>query len=333
MKSKTYFITLTPEELFFFGREQGEKADYYLKGSFWPQQTALLGLVRHQILIQNHLLEHNKIKDNSLATNWIGSTSFEYNQRHKFGKIESLSPCYLVKKENQLIRYLPYHQSYVNGIKRLNENFFLPNYDPKNYYPDRWLSLDKQQCLSNTQNKIYREVERVGVNKNYNGKTEKESFFKQIWIKMNKGFAFGFYITLTDDVTFNTNTVTFGKENTPFLMQVEEQLEEKFVDESKATALVLTSDAYVDEDLLSYSDFAITDTISFRNIINTTSTNHNHYGLHKSKVRLQLYKRGTIFFSSDTVNMNFIKEAIHSESNLNFKDIGYNHFHLLNIHY
>ena len=52
---KTYFVTLTPRQLFFFGGEQGETADYYLKGSFIPQQTALLGLVRHQVLLQNRL--------------------------------------------------------------------------------------------------------------------------------------------------------------------------------------------------------------------------------------------------------------------------------------
>lgn len=327
MKNKTYFITLTPHQLFFFGGEQVEKADYYLKGNFIPQQTTLLGLIRYQVLLQNNLLNENIIINDIDAANWIGSKSFEYNKDNDFCKIKSISPCYLVKSDNGVQKkYLPYHQNFISGIKKLGNNYFLPNYDPKQYYPTTWKEVNCDNTFVETD--CYVEVERIGIDKNYSGKTQNFSFFKQIWLKMNKGYSFGFYLTISKDVSLNNADITFGKESSPFFMNVQDIPIETLKSYDTPNALILISDAFVSDKFLSYSDFAICDTVSFRNIVNTTSGKHNFFGTHKSQVRLQLLKRGSVFiFQKD--NLNHMKEDL--DFNGNFQNIGYNHYQLIKI--
>lgn len=341
---KTYFVTLTPRQLFFFGGEQGETADYFLKGSYLPQQTALLGLVRHQILLQNNLMENNRIKDDTEAAKWIGAQSFEFNKPNiTFGKIDKISACYLVRNsEGVQTKFLPFHQTYCSKIKRLGTNFYLTDYDPKKDYPEVWKSVDKNESV--TIEEIISEVTKPGVDKNYKGKTEDgdKAYYKQVWLKMKKKeFSFGFYVTLADDVAFNTNEVGFGKENAAFLMEVSAPLEkiESFSDVDAPTTLLLTSDTYVEEDIITKADFAVTDTVPFRNIVSPTSASTDYYKIdktqnpsnnRKSAVRLLLLKKGSVFYCKNE-SLNAIKTAINNQKH--FQKIGYNHYHLFNINY
>lgn len=326
MNNKTYFITLTPHQLFFFGGEQGEKADYFLKGSFIPQQTALLGLIRHQVLLQNNLMHNNKIVDDTEAAIWIGSKSFEFEKKNIFGKISSISLCYLVYDDEVPKKYLPHYQSFIDGIKKLGENYFLPDYDPKLHYSTTWKEVNSAITLKETD--CYEEVERIGVDKNYSGKTENESFFKQIWLKMKKGYSFGFYLTISDDVVLSNAEVTFGKESSPFLMKVHEIPVESVKNANAPNAIVLISDAFVSQNFLSYSDFAVCVTIPFRNIVNPTSVNHNYYSAHKSSVRLQLLKKGSVFLSEKD-KLDLMQNDLNTPTN--FQKIGYNHFQFIKI--
>jgi CRISPR type III-B/RAMP module-associated protein Cmr3 len=328
MNPKTYFITLTPYQLFFFGGEQGEKADYYLIGSFIPQQTALLGLIRHQILLQNNLMLNNKIINDDDAIEWIGAKSFEYDKENDFNKILSISPCYLVKDGGVQKKYLPHYPAFVDGIIKLGDHFFLPNYDPKEHYSATWKEVNGNSFLKETD--CYEEVERIGVDKNYSGKTENDSFFKQIWLKMKNGYSFGFYITISDDVVLNNADVAFGKESSAFMMQVSDIPMEPLSNVNNPNAILLISDAFVSPDFLNSSGFAICDTVPFRNLVNPTSMNHNYYGRHKSPVRLQLLKKGSVFLA-ERENLAKMQNDLNTVSN--FIKIGYNQFQLIKIEY
>ena len=346
----TCFITLTPLQLFFFGGEQGETADYFVKGSAIPQQTALLGLIRHQVLLQNNyaadkpLMANNIITDDEEAKKWIGEKSFEYNSEHQtFGKIQSLSPVYLVKKENNgvLTRFLPGHQAYCNNVVTVGGNFHLPDYSPKKYYPDVWASTDGSAVLTNDD--VFCEIVKPGVDKNYMGKTEDgdDAYYKQVWIKMKNGLSFGFYVTLDADVSLQSADVTFGKESSAFRMEVGSPVAavETFADEAGSGALALVSDTYITEDILALTDFAVTDTVPFRNIISPTSRHTNYYKIdtnyletrmRKSRARLLLCKRGSVFYCKGD-NQGKLKKAI--DSMANFRKIGYNHYHLIKTNY
>jgi len=341
IEPKTYFVKLTPRQLFFFGGEQGETADYFLKGNSLPQQTALMGLVRHQILLQNNLMDNNRIKNDVDAADWIGLKSFEWdNKTILFNKIFNISPCYLVSEsEGNRTLLLPYCQAYCNYLKKLSDNYYLPSYDPKIQYSDVWMPLDKSNPIK--LDDIITEVIKPGVDKNYTGKTEEDdkAYFKQVWLKLKKGYSFGFYITLDPEVNFQTAEVNFGKENSAFKMEVSNSPLKNFSNETNPTALLLTSDTYVEENIIAKADFAVINTIPFRNITSSTTNKTNYYQIdktgagtnnRKSSVRLLLLKRGSIFYGKNGKIASIIK-AIDEQKH--FKNIGYNHYHLLNITY
>lgn len=52
--NRHYLITLTPMDWFFFGGERtlddGKSADYISHSNKFPQQSALLGMIRYQLL-------------------------------------------------------------------------------------------------------------------------------------------------------------------------------------------------------------------------------------------------------------------------------------------
>ncbi|MBK7787004.1 MAG: hypothetical protein IPJ54_00165 [Saprospiraceae bacterium] len=191
----------------------------------------MLGLVRHQILIQNKLLINNKIVDVNSAVEYIGESSFKWDQTDQtFSKISGLSPCYLVYNERGVIKkYLPYHQKFVESIQKVDNHFVLPDHDPKTEYLDVWKCISDGTTICNHNSYIYKEIERTGNEKNYSGKKEEKGYFKQIWLSLSKGFCFGFYVKIAEDVDFKNNEVIFGKENSPFIMEVSENqaIEEK----------------------------------------------------------------------------------------------------------
>jgi len=325
MSNKTVFIKLHPESMFFFGGEQGITADYFLKGSFIPQQTALLGLLRHQILLQNNLMKGNKIINDVVASEWIGDKSFDFSVlKQVFGKISGISQCFIVNSEN---KYLPYFHEYISDIKKAEENYYFPAHDPKKHYDSRWKSISGNQYLD--ESSCFTELERIGVDKDYSGKTQNKSFYKQVWMKMKTGLSFGFYATFSDEVVLKDADVTFGKESAPFKMEVVDQELQLFDDQQNSNGILLLSDAYSKLDLSELCDFSISSVVPFRNLKNVTSANHTFYSRHKSENRLQLYQRGSVFASSN--NLDAIRTEL--EAYTNFQAIGYNRFCQIKLNY
>jgi len=326
MSNKTVLIKLTPESLFFFGGEQGITADYYLKGNFIPQQTALLGLLRHQILLQNNLLKDNKIKDDAEAIEWIGASSFNFtNKSQQFGKIENISPCYLVVDR---VKCLPYMPEYLHVIKLVGDNYYFPKHDPKKHYSAVWKSTDSDVVYAESD--LFTEVERIGVDKNYEGKTQNKSFYKQVWVKIaeNHKVSFAFYASIADDVVLQDANVTFGKESAPFKMEVQTQAECKFDDEQNTNAILLTSDAYSEVDLGDSCVVSVSGVIPFRNLNNKTTGSHKFYSRNKHDEWLQLFKRGSVFMPKD---FNAFKASL--DKHQNFQKIGYNHYCQIKLNY
>ncbi len=329
MSNKTVFIKLTPESLFFFGGEQGITADYYLKGNFIPQQTALLGLLRHQILIQNKLLKDNKIENDAEAIIWIGASSFNpKDESQQFGKIEKISPCYLVVDGK---KHLPYIPDYLDELKSAGGNIYFPKHDPKKRYSVRWKSTEDNSFRFESE--LYEEVERIGVDKNYAGKTQNKSFYKQVWLKMTKGVkvSFAFYASIDQDVSLENADVTFGKESAPFKMEVLDIDESKFKDDSDANAILLTSDAFSGVDLDELCTISVSNVIPFRNLNNKTSADHRFYSLNKHQEWLQLYKRGSVFIPKDPKDFKTVKTLL--DEHKNFRNIGYNHYCQIKLNY
>ena len=163
MATIKYKVRLTPHEKFFFGGEktfgEGKEANYFVRSNYFPQQTGVLGFVRHQLLIQcndNNIFKNNKIQDKDKANELIGKTSFRMDNdfAFNFGKIKSLSPVFI---SNNQTYFFPSNKEYhfttskdenCNEIKideflevQLGKNPELLDYKAKLGLPD--LLMDK----------------------------------------------------------------------------------------------------------------------------------------------------------------------------------------------
>jgi len=106
--SKWYKINLLPLGPYFFGQELsaelGNKQSYFQRSAVFPQQSTLLGLLRHQILLQHGLAK--PAMNLSPAVNASGLIADEgfvpgkTSSVSKYGKIEKLSPVFF-QKNNQ----------------------------------------------------------------------------------------------------------------------------------------------------------------------------------------------------------------------------------------
>ena len=96
---RIYKVTLEPEDWFFFGGgstfDNGTKTSYIAHSMLLPQQTALLGMIRYQLLKQHNLLfGQGGSPEMSEVKKLIGERSFimKDNSQHAYGDILGISP-------------------------------------------------------------------------------------------------------------------------------------------------------------------------------------------------------------------------------------------------
>lgn len=97
--SKWYKINLKPLAPYFFGQELnaelGNKQSYYQKSAIFPQQSTLLGLIRHQLLLQHGLAKPRVTGATGNPKDLVGSVGFKPETIiPDYGKIEKLSPVF-----------------------------------------------------------------------------------------------------------------------------------------------------------------------------------------------------------------------------------------------
>lgn len=104
---KPQLIQFKPLEPYFFGGEKtlggGAEQSYYAASRNLPQQSALLGCIRYQLLAENDALSGQE--KNGEARNIVGENSFQYQQASPgaYGLIRKLSPLFLMKGEEIFI--------------------------------------------------------------------------------------------------------------------------------------------------------------------------------------------------------------------------------------
>lgn len=112
-----YMVTLKPVGNYFFGGEvtlgDGTTQNYFVKSNLLPQASALLGLVRYEVLRQNNLLSYNLKDEDTLSQvkELIGESGFSLQQpvsqsdstvnsfQKVWGIIQSISPVFLYQPE------------------------------------------------------------------------------------------------------------------------------------------------------------------------------------------------------------------------------------------
>jgi CRISPR-associated protein Cmr3 len=248
--SKTYKITLTPLDTFFFGGEttfgSGDGANYFAKSNLFPQQTTLLGMLRYQLLLQN------KTNNTAELSKLIGKDSFDASSESKqsFGVIEKISPVSMlhddkhyflrsrefVETSKKEVSALTLHS--IEGAKTSLNSQTIQNisifrkednspYNPKEYFTSQ---LVRGANVRETK-KIFKESEKVGITKYKDGRPKDApdnglGFYKQTSYKLAAKWSFAFYADLKELYNGNTNVVLnnaivqLGGENRPFSMQI-----------------------------------------------------------------------------------------------------------------
>jgi CRISPR-associated protein Cmr3 len=254
-QSKVYLIQLIPLGQFFFGGQKRSEAeapekDYYFKSLYFPQQTQVLGMLRQELLIQNHLFPLNK-DNREPAAALIGPDSFAPGTADQdFRALREISPLFL-SRENCYFHPIPFDygltldkkpgKTYLHlkkGKSREKADSkeaavldFIPqleDYQPKKY--NSW------QLLANTPGatpinyeEIFKEVEQVGIKKGQDGQVKEDAYYKQVFYRLAKGAAYAFYLRLdtaweylgkTHKLEFADNIVTMGGERSTFKMKV-----------------------------------------------------------------------------------------------------------------
>jgi len=345
MGTKKYLVKLTPHHKFFFGGEQtfGQKTDdtetknYFVKSNYFPQQTALLGLVRYQLLAQGgeEIFKNNKIVNNEKAIDLIGEKSFAIGDGFNFKKIHEISPIFIA---NNTDYFFPANKEYQIDTKlneeckegkvgpileiELGENPLLKGYKPKYDFPDLLINKTLQKLQYH---EVFVEKRQVGISKNYEGKTDKEAFYIQFFYCFKETYSFAFIVELEDDVAFKSNDlVVLGGEQQTFKMDVSEFSEDfksliPNYEKSKNTdKIVLVSDTLVDDNsILDTCNFAVTETIDFRFLVTTTDKNINYYNKPNKSIKYNLFKKGSVFYG----NIDKVEKLLKNDQ---LNKIGYN---------
>jgi len=309
-----YLVTLKPLEPFLFGGNQtfgtlGDKeaGSYLVTSRQFPQQTALLGMLRKELMTQAGLLTRKRRGEwvdkhkNVDAINLVGYEKFSMNEKalQDFGVIERLSPVFLMKNGKRYIKKVDIESfPYENGI--------LKGYNPKDDIYDNFVSLDGEKSLKSED--IFRAIEQTGNKKG----GEDNSLFKKTSYILNDGFSFAFYIEL--DTTLNSAMISLGADRSAFMMEVKEDDASLDYKEPKGY-LTLLSDALITVNIKENCDFAITSELSHRNLKSKKSA------LKKSKFEksetVYLYEKGSVLMNPS--------EALLADLNQeNLQQIGYN---------
>ena len=309
-----YLVTLKPLEPFLFGGNQtfgtlGDKeaGSYLVTSRQFPQQTAVLGMLRKELMTQAGLLtrkrrgewvdKHKKVD----AINLVGYEKFSMSEKEvqDFGTIEKLSPIFLMQKGKSYIKKVDIDShDYEDGV--------LKGYNPKEDIYDNFVAVDGTEKLKSED--IFNEVNQTGNKKG----GEDNSLFKKTSYTLKDGFCFAFYIEL--DTALKSAMVSLGADRSAFMMEVKEDNATLDYADSKGY-LTLLSDALITIDIKNNCDFAITSELSHRNLISKKSALQKNR-FEKSET-VYLYEKGSVFINPS--------EALLADLNQeNLQQIGYN---------
>ncbi len=305
-----YLVTLKPLKPFFFGGditfgELTKNSNYLVHSRLFPQQTAILGMIRKEILIQSKLLTTKRqgewVDDKSSATKLVGDTKFSFNQEQNFGVLKSISPIFLIQNSNRFIKKVDIDScTYQKGL--------LKGYDPKKDIYDNYISIDTKQTKNMSD--IFIPIEQIGIKKN----SDKEGYFKKTSYLLKDDFQFAFYIEL--DFELQKSFITLGAEQSMFKMDIQKSNQElDYYD--KNGYLTLLSDSYIDIPIRDNCEFAITSEISFSFLVNKFKDNKKVFKKHNKEYFF--YEKGSVF-------INPTPQLIENINKPNLQKIGYNIF-------
>jgi len=262
---KTYKIDLRPLDVFFFGGEQhfgeGDDANYFVRSNYFPQQSGILGMLRHQLLIQNECIPIPS-SDPKKVLGLIGDESYNILGSAKtFGAVHKISPLFLssgdellfpeasefyIKKKDDFVELLRFNPKVFTDA---NQTMIYPdlaktsiisagsNYLGKYERPEMLVSLaGKQYCYNKDKgfekkgnlpaNGVFIETGKPGIQKSARKQKgqKDQGFYKQYSWSFPEGVCFTFFAEIDRDVAknFESGRIMLGGEKSAFHMVVNE---------------------------------------------------------------------------------------------------------------
>lgn len=360
-----YLVKLCPLGKFFFGGDMtfqignDEKsehnsayASYVLESNLFPQQTSLLGMMRYLFLCRNpqvFSLSKRKIINpaGEEVKAWIGAQSFMVTDKHEcendFGKIKSLGPCFLLKEDEAFLQ-LPKDYDYkvdfsknTSILSSLNGHpLIVPvieQYNPKSFREPQYVGLKSGKIES--ESAIFEKDIRIGINKNYQGKSDEKGFYKQISYRLKNDFSFAFLLETEIDLSdCQHEVVSLGADGSKFSLSVAQMddIELRYPERilPKLTEgyarVVLLSDSLLDGSDWELACFSITGQVPFRYLKSTVETNDYNVlsgKVKRSEEKYYLYEKGSVFyFKGEKTAQQFVEQV---EGKKEFHQIGYNY--------
>lgn len=331
--SQNYFITLKPMEPFFFGgehtfgsddsRNQKEESRYFAKSELFPQQSALLGMLRKAILNKKNIMTlhkkgewvdsdkkefESKNKNYQEATRLIGTGKFTYDKEFGIGVLKNISPVFISKNgENYFIdandrEYSPNYSTDTMMIKRKAQSILLfDGYDAKK--PSKTQFCSKTKSLEF--DKVFKSTQTVGIKKAKNGKTEDDAFFMKESYLLDDKATFAFILQSDEDMLFlNKTLVSLGADQSSFMLYVEscdkcfeDLTEDCFSSKNNFNRLILLSETLIDEKSYALCDFIMGGRKTMRHL-EAKKDGQKWRKQHKSK-RYYLFQRGTVIYAKE----------------------------------
>lgn len=340
-----------------FGYTPGKNEQYIVNSNLLPQQTSILGMLRMEILKckADHSDNNFRLREDFNYSNedrdkmdkWIGAKSFSMKgsvSRQEFGLINNISPCF-VMEEGMDKYYLPLpfdHQQEGNNCGKkytpLKMNLEtevllddcrkinLPNgYDPKDWEYGLWWEINR----GNDDNRIVAESSvfirdgRIGIKKAVSGAAERESFFKYSYYNLRSEYRFAF-IAEIDFKLPKKDIVFLGGERSVFAMETQETdlCFSNLLLPAAEDRVILWSDTWLgDRNLSDYIDFAISQNVDFRNMLDWKTKNTKNINARNRKVecKYSFLKRGSVLYTKEPEDL-----RKHIESFADLVKIGYN---------
>lgn len=366
-----YLITLKPMEPYFFGgertfgfgKETEQKQPYYIVSENTPSQPTLFGTLRYIVLSKNDALWGQK--NANKATEFVGEKSFSFDKvfdyhemvrkaaaeapdtpsftkdhmlikkecEHGFGKINSISPLFLVKDEVWYIKTPMDHKTKTN--KKVNAEYspmefaqpsekygdkfrYYPiDYVAKDGYGGGYVSLNDLGVIPD--DKIFLTDVRTGINSHRTDdpvekKDDNDSLFKKERKMLADGFSFAFIADVDDSISLSgwTSVVFMGQDRSPFLCKIEEtkeslttRVENAFIGRHGNLHMIYAlSDVMPVEGAFpggKQIDFYIADTRVMRNLETKANSNSYHERLKKSKKLYKVINAGAVFITDHEI--------------------------------
>lgn len=264
---KTYKIDLRPMDVFFFGGEQhfgeGDEANYFVRSNYFPQQSGVLGMLRHQLLIQNNCIPVNG--NEAFVSKLIGDESYNIlGSATLFGVIKNVSPIFLSNEKGLLFseafeyyidkKNKPDQLSLIKVEDKVGKTMIYPdvkktlvitvgnNYSGK--YEIRELLVSKKGDHFNLrfdkefekkgnlpENGVFIETGKPGIQKSLKKQkgAKDQGFYKQYSYSFPKDICFTFFAEIDRDVAtnFESGRIMLGGEKSAFHMVVDEYKEKE----------------------------------------------------------------------------------------------------------